>query len=80
MAIFFKNGVMFALRWALQIMDVVRSSIMKALLILLSGMLMANLALANSPVDHTVNVDGIATVILLAIGIVCLIIARRRSA
>jgi len=53
---------------------------MKALLILLSGMLMANLALANSPVDHTVNVDGIATVILLAIGIVCLIIARRRSA
>ncbi|MEZ5506868.1 MAG: hypothetical protein R3F38_13235 [Gammaproteobacteria bacterium] len=53
---------------------------MKALLILLSGMLMANLALANSPIDHTVNYDSLATVILLAIGVVCLVIARRKTA
>ena len=52
---------------------------MKTLLITLVGLLVANLAMANATTEAHINYDGFATGVMLVIGIVCLVIARRRT-
>lgn len=53
---------------------------MKTLLIALFGLLVANLTLASTQAQSAASYDGLAMGIVLVIGVVGLIIARRKTA